>query len=165
MRLNKVISGGQTGADRAGLECAKALGLATGGTAPKGYRTENGTDVSLKDFGLTESVDTSYVPRTRANAKNSDVTLWFGKTTSPGYYCTKKACKDWGKVMIDNPSPDRAVELADTYDSWNIAGNRESTNPTVVELVKDFFNALKEHKRQVWAYGSGPDTLAGNEDL
>jgi hypothetical protein len=54
--IEKLISGGQTGADRAGLEAAKALGIATGGTAPKGWRIENpdgtsGSDPSLAEFG------------------------------------------------------------------------------------------------------------------
>ena len=35
MKLRKIISGGQTGVDRAGLEAGKKLNLETGGTAPK----------------------------------------------------------------------------------------------------------------------------------
>ena len=50
----KVISGGQVGADRIGLEEAKKLGFETGGTAPHKYLTSKGSDLSLKDFGLTE---------------------------------------------------------------------------------------------------------------
>ena len=37
----KIISGGQTGVDRLALDVAKSLNIATGGTAPKGYLTEN----------------------------------------------------------------------------------------------------------------------------
>ena len=48
----KIISGGQTGIDRMGLEVARELGLPTGGTAPKSYWTENGADPSLAAFGL-----------------------------------------------------------------------------------------------------------------
>lgn len=50
----KIISGGQTGIDRLGLEVGKELGLETGGTTTPGYYTENGRDESLKDFGVTE---------------------------------------------------------------------------------------------------------------
>lgn len=145
MKLKKVISGGQTGADRTGLECAKELGLQTGGTAPLGYRTETGKDLSLKDFGLTESADISYVPRTRANAKNSDVTLWFGNTNSPGYYCTKKACKDWGKELVENPDAQMMVLVSEKYTTVNVAGNRKSTNPNVVERVQNAFRALSKN--------------------
>lgn len=53
--LRKVISGGQTGADRAGLEVAHKLGLETGGWAPSGYVTSLGRDRSLgTKFGLKE---------------------------------------------------------------------------------------------------------------
>lgn len=50
----KIISGGQTGIDRLGLEVGKELGLETGGTTTPGYYTENGRDESLKDFGVSE---------------------------------------------------------------------------------------------------------------
>src|SRR4051812_15127400 len=88
MKLKKVISGGQTGADRAALECAKALGLETGGHAPRGFRTEKGNDPSLKEFGLAETASDDYPTRTRLNVQNADATVWFGSTGSQGYYCT-----------------------------------------------------------------------------
>lgn len=53
--LQKVISGGQSGADRAALEAAHAIGIPTGGWAPEGYKTINGNDFSLRDkFNLIE---------------------------------------------------------------------------------------------------------------
>lgn len=52
----KIISGGQTGIDRLGLEIGKELGLETGGTTTPGYYTENGPDTSLQEFGVTENV-------------------------------------------------------------------------------------------------------------
>ena len=42
MPLQEVWSGGQNGANIAGLRAAKAVGLKTGGWMPKGYRTEGG---------------------------------------------------------------------------------------------------------------------------
>lgn len=142
MKLRKCISGGQTGADRTGLECAKALGLETGGTAPKGWRTENGPDLSLKDFGLVESDSSDYRPRTYKNAADAEVTLWFGKT-SPGYWCTKTGCKKHDTPFYDNPTDLEIQYLANTYEVWNVAGNRQSKNPAVVGLVKDAFNIVK----------------------
>lgn len=62
--VEKIISGGQTGADRGGLEAARTLGIPTGGTAPRGYLTETGPDESLREFGLTESKSSAYVVRT-----------------------------------------------------------------------------------------------------
>ena len=48
--LKKIISGGQTGADREALETARDLGIETGGFVPKGWLTEDGPDYSLHDF-------------------------------------------------------------------------------------------------------------------
>jgi hypothetical protein len=44
MKTKKVISGGQTGADLTGLEEAHKRGIPTGGTVPKGCRTESGSN-------------------------------------------------------------------------------------------------------------------------
>ena len=45
--IKKIISGGQSGADLAGLKAAIKLGIETGGFIPKNYRTENGSDYTL----------------------------------------------------------------------------------------------------------------------
>ena len=53
--LEKVISGGQKGADKAGIEAAWFYGIPTGGVAPAGFMTANGPDLSLRDqYGLIE---------------------------------------------------------------------------------------------------------------
>lgn len=144
MKLRKVISGGQTGADRTGLECGREMGLETGGTAPLHFRTETGRDPSLKVFGLVESPYESYPPRTEQNVKDSDVTLWFGNTNSPGYYCTLNACKRHKKELVANPSAERMREIALAYEVVNVAGNRASTNPDVIKITRTAFKALKE---------------------
>jgi len=79
----KVISGGQTGADFAGLMAAKNCGIPTGGTAPKGYRICNpdgsdGENPDLKQFGLIEHESLEYKPRAIKNVQDSDETIWFG---------------------------------------------------------------------------------------
>lgn len=142
MKLRKVISGGQTGADRTGLECAKEMGLETGGTAPNDWRIDGGKDPSLKDFGLVESKFSDYPPRTRQNVSDADVTVWFGKTTSPGYFCTRNAAKLLNKPFYTNPAPLVVRYLANEYEIWNVAGNRERMNPGVCELVRDAFKLL-----------------------
>lgn len=142
MKLHKIISGGQSGADRTGLECARMLGLVTGGTAPKGYKVDGGFDPSLKDFGLIEHPSSDYPPRTRENVKNADVTVWFGFTTSAGYHCTKKACLELGKPLILNPHANTMKIIADTYEMVNVAGNRARINPKVVQQVKDAFGGI-----------------------
>ena len=142
MKLKKVISGGQTGADRTGLECAKALGLETGGWAPRGFRIDGGVDPSLADFGLKETASNDYPTRTFLNVQDSDITVWFGGV-SPGYKCTEKACKKHGKVLVFNPNGAEMLDLANRFEVINVAGNRLRTNPGIVGVVKLAFEALE----------------------
>lgn len=123
-----IISGGQTGVDRMGLEVAKKFCLKTGGWAPKGYRTDMGPDPSLANFQLVEDESDDYRPRTIKNATESDFTLWFGNTGSPGGKLTKQAAR--GRFR-DNPTPAQVYYILSNnpYAVINIAGNRASTNP------------------------------------
>jgi hypothetical protein len=146
MVLRKVISGGQTGADRTALEEAKRIGLETGGTAPYNWRTDEGRDPSLADFGLVQSQSSDYKPRTHKNAKDSDCTVWFGEK-SPGYYCTKAGCKRYGKEFYENPTELQLEYICNTYSTVNFAGNRKRTNPAVVPQVKDAFEVIRRIKQ------------------
>lgn len=148
MKLKKVNSGGQTGADRTGLECAAALGLKTGGVAPKGYRTENGPDPSLKDFGLIESRSENYSVRTRENVRDAQATIWFGRTDTPGYYCTKNAANSMDRPFFINPGELQLEFIAATYETINIAGNRRSKNPGVVVMVQSAFKVFSRMLQQ-----------------
>ena len=71
--LNKIVSGGQTGVDRAALEVGLALGLAVGGWCPKGRRAEDG--VIPDRYPLVETPERHYEARTRCNVEDSDGTL------------------------------------------------------------------------------------------
>lgn len=144
MRLRKVISGGQTGADHAGLLNAKRLGLETGGTAPKDYRTEAGNNPGLRDLGLVESLSYDYKVRTVQNVKDAEATLWFGNVSSPGYWCTRNATIRYQKPFIENPDAERMRLIAQTYEVINVAGNRFSKNPDVLRRVNEAFDALQE---------------------
>lgn len=136
--MMRIISGGQTGADRTALEVAKECGFETGGVAPKGYITETGPDLSLKDFGLTEHALASYPERTRENVRISDLTVWFGTVGTPGYKCTVTAAKRFGKPFVANPSATELVARirSNNYQVVNIAGNRLSKNPGVRDRVR-----------------------------
>lgn len=143
VKLRLVLSGGQTGADQTGVEEASRLGYETGGTTTKGCRTDEGPNPEwCKKYGLIEHYDEGYPPRTRQNAHDGDVTVWFGSTDSPGFYCTKKACYDWMKPLIINPSEAQIKELLEKYEVWNIAGNRKRKNPKVEGLVKEAFKHI-----------------------
>ncbi|RMD78795.1 MAG: hypothetical protein D6809_05080, partial [Gammaproteobacteria bacterium] len=68
-----VVSGGQTGVDRAALDVALALGLEVGGWCPRGRRAEDG-GVPLR-YPLREAPSPLYALRTRLNVRDSDGTL------------------------------------------------------------------------------------------
>jgi hypothetical protein len=105
MALEKVISGGQTGADAIALEIAHELGIPTGGTAPKGYRTEIGPNYYLRDvFNLKESTFEGYTDRTRQNILDADLTVVFGDIESPGSRLTINLCKQLQKPFLTNPT-------------------------------------------------------------
>ncbi len=73
--LTKIISGGQTGADRGGLDAAIHCELPHGGWCPKGRKAEDGS-IPL-DYRLTEMASAEYLPRTQANVIDSDATVIF----------------------------------------------------------------------------------------
>lgn len=142
--VKKVISGGQSGVDRTGLEVAKALGIPTGGTAPKGYRVDGGNDPSLgKDFGLVESPYPTYPPRTEANVRDSDGTVLFGNMDSPGCKLTIKLCDKLEKPFLCNPLASELLEWLEDYgvEVLNVAGNRMRTNPGAAKQAQQ---VLKE---------------------
>ena len=99
MILERVISGGQTGADRAGLAAAKAAGIATGGWMPKGFRALDGPHAEFAAiYGIQEHTSDRYPPRTALNVKESDATLRFATDcNSPGEVLTLQMCKRYGK--------------------------------------------------------------------
>ena len=148
MSIRKIISGGQTGADQGGLAAGVELGLATGGWAPRGWRTQDGPAPWLAKFGVHEHYSAEYPPRTRQNVLESDGTLWVGNPDSPGGKLTLRTCKAAGKSKFElrlvAPLQDHSVE---DFRAWvqrfdvrvlNVAGNRESSSPGIGVFTRDF---------------------------
>jgi hypothetical protein len=105
LELEKIISGGQTGADMGGLIAAKRLRLKTGGCAPSGYKTERGVNKLLKDFYKLNDYGVSYAKRTSLNILDSHGTVIFADDLeSPGTKLTINYCKKFNKPYIINPS-------------------------------------------------------------
>ena len=107
--LERVMSGGHTGADQAGLWAAKASGIATGGWMPEGFLTEAGPRPDFAEiYGAVELIGGGYAERTRATVRDSDGTIWFGDLDSPGaedapgVYRLREAC------LPDDRGPDPA---------------------------------------------------------
>lgn len=135
--LEKVISGGQTGADQAGLRAAKDYGLETGGTAPPGWMTHDGPQKKLlKSYGLVEGEDDPKVFRKRTikNVEDADGTVWFGRPNSPGGILTLNTAKNLRKHLICNPRHSKGLATwlyKNRIKVLNVAGNREHTNPGI----------------------------------
>lgn len=139
MRPQKIISGGQTGADQGGLEAGRLLGIPTGGTAPVGFITDDGPNFELISYGLVPGPPDPriYPLRTRKNVGDSDGTVWFGNTKSPGGRLTIHTTLLLNKHLLINPTP---KELSDwVYQKnikvLNVAGNRERKNPGITQQV------------------------------
>jgi hypothetical protein len=152
-----IISGGQTGADRAGLDAAYKLRIPTTGYVPLGYLTEQGPDLKLKRYNVVQHKSKEYPPRTFDNAKASDVTLIISpKKKSRGTELTLDACMQYDKphLVIDR-FEERDVNAVLAFLSYfphdviNVAGNRESVAPGLHVnagkfLVTTFSRLLKD---------------------
>ena len=145
--IRKVISGGQTGADEGALAGALLAGVATGGTAPAGYKTERGSNMNLwNTYHLEAHESQEYWPRTLCNVLDSDGTLIIGHYESRGSRLTKNYCLEHGKPVLCVPWPTGEDEVARINEilNWinkheirvlNVAGNRESGNPGIQEAT------------------------------
>ena len=153
--LLRIISGGQTGVDRAALDVAFALGLPHGGFCPRGRRAEDGP---IPPHYPMEELDTDdYAIRTERNVIEADATLILYRSRMTGgtlltFHLAKKHCK-----------PHRTIRLDRAYDTqpllqWiqetpiktlNVAGPRASTDPDVYELAATFlWELLNEGARK-----------------
>ena len=81
MQITKIISGGQTGADRAALDWARERGIPHGGWCPKGRRAEDG--VIPYSYNLEENSISAYAVRTEWNVRDSDATVSFFDRKNP----------------------------------------------------------------------------------
>lgn len=150
MHLRKVISGGQTGADEAGLEAAYMYGFETGGHAPKYYRTADGPNLELKTrYGLEQDSSEDYPPRTLKNVQNSDATIRLAHNfKSRGEVLTlkyiSKEAKPYFDVDINSPKDPRELALwihRNKFEVINIAGNTE-TDGSVYEFVLTYMKQV-----------------------
>ena len=74
--MDRIISGGQTGADQAGWRAAKAASLSTGGYMPLGFLTEDGPRPEYAElYGMEQHTKWSYSARTEANVRRCDMVL------------------------------------------------------------------------------------------
>ena len=159
MTIARIVSGGQTGADRGGLEAALYCDLPHGGWCPKGRKAEDGR-IPAK-YTLQEMTTADYLARTEANVVDSDATIVFTEKGATGgslrtlEFCQKHG-KPWHHVSLATTRREKAVKdivawLAgdpafNDYEDYearppadcvlNVAGSRESKAPGIADTVE-----------------------------
>lgn len=143
----KIISGGQTGVDRAALDAATLLQLNTGGWCPKGGRCEDGAEL-VEEYGLHETPSMDYAQRTEWNVRDSDATLLLvlrpglrGGTLKTWRYTVLHNKPTTTFVLGDPKSPPKALlawVLKYNIYALNVAGPRESKEPGIYKAAKQF---------------------------
>ncbi len=139
---SKIISGGQTGVDRAGLEVAIALGIAHGGWCPKGRLAEDGSVPSR--YELVETDSSEYKVRTILNVEDSDATLiLYQHPLSGGTLLTKRTAARLGKphacfLLAEESVPAIARWLAEVRPQvLNVAGPRAGSDRELEQRATD----------------------------
>jgi len=141
---DRIVSGGQTGVDRAALDVAIALGIAHGGWCPAGRLSEDGSIPSRYQLQETDSSD--YPERTEQNVIDSDATLILAvDRLTGGTRLTRRLC-------LRHDKPHLVVRMDQTAASevraWlrtlrpaclNVAGPRESTSPGIQDRAMEYF--------------------------
>ncbi len=146
--ISKIISGGQTGVDRAALDVAMELGIPCGGWCPQGRKAENGPIPAR--YPLEESSSPAYPVRTQLNVEDSDGTLVLSwGPAAGGTALTLKLAgrlkKPYLLVDLSEPADPRAVwqwaELNDVR-VLNVAGPREGETPGIYEKAAEFLRKV-----------------------
>jgi hypothetical protein len=149
--LEKIISGGQTGADQAALDAAIKLGIPHGGWIPKGRLTEDGP-LPTK-YNLTEMPTDSYPERTKKNIRESDGTLILshGMLTKGSEFTRKMALKYQKPLLHIDFNHMIPFDAAVVINNWmvdhdiktlNVAGPRSSSDPKIYRAATDIIEAV-----------------------
>lgn len=136
-----LVSGGQSGADRAALDWAIERGLRHGGWCPRGRKTEDG--ILPECYLLQETPSASYLQRTEWNVRDSDATLIFTLTDRLDGGSKRTAAfadgsnKPWLHVRPGvHPKYVTRFLLRHGVRILNVAGKRESSAPGIGDLVR-----------------------------
>ena len=146
--VEQIVSGAQTGVDRAALDAAIGLGIPHGGWCPRGRLAEDGPISACYD--LEETASRNYATRTEQNVIDSDGTLIiYHHQLGGGTELT-------GRLADKHRKPLFLVDLATPFDlatarNWlrdqgigvlNVAGPRESSSPGIYRLARDIVETL-----------------------
>lgn len=156
--LTKVISGGQSGADRAALEAARSASIETGGWIPEGFLTSEGRQPELGvRFGLRElrldrssqsSVAAAYVERSKRNVDDSDATIAFRLSASRGTdrtigYAQTRRWQDG--LLVGSGRPCGEASLLRSYRPCFIVAALEPRDQVIAAII-DF---IRRHRVRV----------------
>ena len=140
----KIVSGGQTGVDRAALDVALASNIECGGWCPDGRKAEDGK--IPPHYPVTELKDSGYTKRTLQNVIDSDgtVIIYFA-TLSGGTEKTLLFCLEQKKPYLlidatelsDNRTAERIQDFVtdNAIKILNIAGPRASGEPLAYDYT------------------------------
>jgi hypothetical protein len=146
----KIISGGQTGADRAALDWAIQYGMTHGGWCPKGRRAEDGPLDAR--YQLTQTPSSAYAERTRWNVRDADATIIISlsETLSGGSLLTRQIAEELGRPWL-HLWPSQSIKqlgrhLAEFVTEHrvrvlNVAGPREAEGTELREFVREVLTA------------------------
>lgn len=148
MLVQQIITGGQTGVDRAAMDAALARGIPLGGWCPRGRRAEDGV-IDAK-YPLKETPSDSYPERTRWNARDADGVLILTRGapsggTRLGLEYAQSLHKPVHVVDLDgaaNVGGVQAFIAAHGIQKLGVGGPRESQNPGIYQAAMKFLTAL-----------------------
>ncbi len=146
--IEKIISGGQTGVDRASLDIAIALHIPHGGWCPAGRMAEDGR--ITERYRLAELASPEYADRTRKNVEDSDGTLILNREKlEGGTALTLVFANNLNKpvmlVDLDNPPEPREIGswlVSNKIKQCNVAGPRESKRRGIYRQAYRFLHSL-----------------------
>jgi len=143
-RVQRIISGGQTGVDRAGLDVAIKLGIEHGGWCPLGRRSEDG--MIPERYELVEMESSHYSDRTRQNVIASDGTIiLYGDCLQGGTLLTARYAVQLGKPCLkvrlaSRVSSESLISWIEMYkiSVLNVAGPRASSDAKIYAKAHNF---------------------------
>jgi hypothetical protein len=146
--FTKIVSGGQTGVDRAALDVALELGLPCGGWCPRGRRAEDGP--LPERYPLCETASAAYPARTALNVREADGTLILTRgEPDRGTALTARLAEHSGKPYLaldltQRPEPKQVLIWATAHGVriLNVAGPRESSQPGIYDAAKAFLSSV-----------------------